>query len=147
MRAKFLSLFFTFFIFQFGLFAQSEPMTICPNLYVCPNTSTLIECNYNNILSAFGTNVTFENGHYYFDSSGLTSGLYPSAVGINLNFATVYIDVHIMGGILTANGTPTAANDTIPFCSNTAGVQLGFLNPNTISSVQWYPLNYLIQIV
>lgn len=139
MRAKFLSLFFTFFSFQFGLLAQSEPMTICPNLYVCPNTSTLIECNNSNILSAFGTNVTFENGHYYFNSSGLNSGLYPSAVGINLNFATVYIDVIVMGGILTANGTPTVANDTIPFCSNTAGVQLGFLNPNTISSVQWYP--------
>lgn len=139
MRAKFLSFFFTFFIFQFGLFAQSEPMTVCPDLYVCPNTFTLIECNNHNIQSAFGANVTFESGNYYFHSTGLNPGLYQDAIVVSLNFGNDYVDVHVMGGILTANGTPTAANDTIQFCSNTAGVQLGFLNPNTISSVQWYP--------
>jgi hypothetical protein len=136
------------FIFLFSLltclvFAQSEQLTPCPNMYVCPNTSTQIECNSSNILSAFGTNVTLDNGYYYFNSSGLIPGLYPSAVGINLNFATVYVDVHVLGGILTANGTPTAANDTIQFCNNTGGVQLGFLNPATISSVQWSPSNGL----
>jgi hypothetical protein len=130
---------FVFFFLTKFVFAQSDQMEICPDMYVCPNTSTQIECNSYNIQSAFGTNVTFYNGHYYFNSSGLTPGLYPSAIGINLNFSTVYIDVTVMGGILTANGLPTAANDTIQFCSNTGGVQLGFLDPSNISSVQWSP--------
>lgn len=134
---------FVFFFLTKFVFAQSDQMEICPDMYVCPNTSTQIECNSYNIQSAFGTNVTLYNGHYYFDSSGLTPGLYQSAIGINLNFSTVYIDVTVLGGILTANGTPTAANDTIQFCNNTGGVQLGFLNPGTISSVQWSPSNGL----
>jgi len=134
---------FVFLFLTKFVFAQSDQMEVCPDMFVCPNTSTQIECNGSNILSAFGTNVTLSNGHYYFNSSGLTPGLYQSAIGINLNFATVYIDVNVLGGVLTANGTPTAANDTIQFCNNTGGVQLGFLNPSAISLVQWSPSNGL----
>jgi len=140
MRAKFLSFFFTFFIFTFGLFAQSDQMEICAPMYVCQNSLTALECAGCDANSFFGPNVVEINGVYYFDSSSLTPGQY--AVEAQCPAGTPPVSVTVMPSQLTINGQPYY-NDTLQYCLPSNGYQLGINNLLPGYSISWSQVNGL----
>lgn len=109
-------------------------MGICLPMYVCQNSSTLLECFGCNANSFFGLNVVETNGEYYFDSSNLTPGQYEVEAQCSAGSPTV--SVTVMNSQLTINGQPYN-NDTLQYCLPSDGYQLGINNLLPGYSASW----------
>lgn len=109
-------------------------MGICLPMYVCQNSSTLLECFGCNANSFFGLNVVETNGEYYFDSSNLTPGQYE--VEAQCSAGTPTVSVTVMNSQLTINGQPYN-NDTLQYCLPSDGYQLGINNLLPGYSASW----------
>lgn len=103
-------------------------------MYVCQNSSTLLECFGCNANSFFGLNVVETNGEYYFDSSNLTPGQYEVEAQCSAGSPTV--SVTVMNSQLTINGQPYN-NDTLQYCLPSDGYQLGINNLLPGYSASW----------